>query len=289
MENTCSEPFTTTEANGNHNAGTLQLTLGPKPEGDARYSITEKSSGGYKLTLKCVREIGEDEFSTSGDFITKEAKAKGVADAKEMITEIALPSTLKSIGKSGLAYHNLVSGTLTIPRNVETLADGAFQYMASKSTAPPAVVFETGSKLKSIGASAFYGGRLKDFTLPENLEIIRSLAFFNVEFSPPGTLIIPSKVSKIRELAFSRERNGSNGITALDIRSDQLLKPDGAVGSFPLEDNLFRNVTGINKITLPRKVYDHYIEAKKLRDIFGETFTKYFNPDDESYNFDGKS
>ena len=187
-----------------------------------------------------------------------------------MITEIALPSTLRSIGESGLTSHNRASGTLRIPRNVETLADNAFQSMALISSTPLAVVFEAGSKLRSIGDSAFFQSRLKNLTLPENLETIESYAFSNAAFSfstdssSPGTLIIPSKVSRINNNAFWRV----SGITAVDIRSDQLRKPPGATANLPLGNNLFQGVTGITEIKLPQTVYDSYSPADRIR-IFG--------------------
>ena len=269
MDNTCSEPFTTdavtASADGSHNAGALQLTLRPEPAGTDRYSITQKSPGSFKLTVKeCVREIGNSEFSSSGTIITAAAASEGVV-AGRMITEIALPSTLRSIGESGLTGHGLASGTLRIPRNVETLADEAFQNIALISSAPLAVVFETGSKLRSIGNYTFFQSRLKDFTLPENLETIETYAFFSATFSPPGTLIIPSKVSRIGNNAFGRV----SGITAVDIRSDQLRKPTtGAAANLPLGNDLFRNVTGITEIKLPQRVYDSYTPTERSA-IFG--------------------
>ena len=218
--------------------------------------------------------------------IEKEAKAKDVV-ANKMITEIVLPSTLRSIGKSGLAGHTRMSGTLTIPRNVETLAEEAFGNMAYDSPAPPAVVFETGSRLRSIGDFAFFSAHLKDFTLPENLETIGSLAFsyvrfsFSTDFSSPGTLIIPSKVSRIGEQAFMF----SQGITTVDIRSDRLIKPDD--GDFPLEDELFRVVRGLTEIKLPQTVYNSYTKAQ-LQAIFGTAFTNYRKPDGTPYDFASK-
>ena len=142
--------------------------------------------------------------------------------------------------------------------------------MAFNNPAPPAVVFETGSRLRSIGDSAFLNSRLKDFTLPENLETIEYLAFFrtkfsfSTDFSSPGTLIIPSKVSRIGNNAFMFVE----GITTVDIRSDQLAKPPGAAANFPLGNNLFRDVTGITEIKLPQTVYDSYSPADRSR-IFG--------------------
>ena len=275
VENTCYDPLTSApvsaSADGFHNAGALKL-MESKPNGTDRYSITQKSPGSYKLTVKqCVRAIGNNEFDSTGTIITAEAAAEGVAsvDRNKMITEIALPSTLRSIGENGFRGHSSMSGTLTIPRNVETLAKGAFQDIGS-ATAVPTVVFEPGSRLTTIGDSGFYQSRLKDFTLPENLETIEIGAFFNArfsfsaDFSPSGTLIIPSKVSKIGNQAFSFV----TGITVVDIRSDRLAKPDGATGSFPLSTNLFRLATGITEIKLPQAVYDSCTPAERTA-IFG--------------------
>ena len=279
--NTCSEPFTTdavtASADGTHNAGALKLTLKPEPTGTARYSITQKSPGSYKLTVNCVRTIGNNEFGSTGMIITAAAAAaEGVANTSTMITEIALPSTLASIGENGLGGHSSMSGTLTIPRNVTTIGKEAFSDLgAVNNTAPPTVVFETGSKLTTIGDTGFIRSRLKDFTLPENLETIEVLAFFGVrfsfsaDFSPSGTLIIPAKVSKIGNQAFRQ----ASGITVVDIRSDRLAKPSGATANFPLGNDLFQGflaTAGVSlaEIKLPQAVYDSYTAAERSA-IFG--------------------
>ena len=278
IENVCYEPLTSTavtvSTDGSHKAGAISLTLKPEPTGTARYSIIPREPRGYQLTvMNCVRTIGNNEFSSGGTIITAAAAAQSVTDKTKMITEIALPSTLRSIGENGLGLHSRVSGTLTIPRNVENLASRAFQNIGSP-TAIPTVVFETGSRLTTIGDNAFAQSRLKDFTLPENLETIEVSAFafaqfsFSADFSPSGTLIIPAKVSKIERQAFMR----ANGITAVDIRSDKLAKPPSAATSatanFPLENNLFQGVSGITAIKLPQAVYDSYTVAQRTA-IFG--------------------
>ena len=99
-----------------------------------------------------------------------------------------------------------------------------------------------------------------------------------------GTLIIPSKVSKIGSQSFAQV----TGITALDIRSDRLRKPDGATANFPLGINLFQGVTGITEIKLPRTVYVSYTKAQ-LQAIFGSSFTNYRKPDGTAYDFAAKS
>ena len=236
-----------------------------------------------------VREIRNSEFSSSGTIITAAAASEGVAVKGRMITEIALPSTLRSIGESGLASHVLMSGTLRIPRNVETIADTAFLTMALANSGGLTVDFETGSKLRSIGESTFLQSRLRDFTLPENLETIGAGAFyftqflFSTDFSSRETLIIPSKVSRIGKNAFRQ----INGITTVDIRSDQLRKPPGETTNLPLGKNLFQSVTGITEIKLPQTVFNSYNKAQ-LQAIFGSTFTNYRKPDGTPYDFASK-
>ena len=276
MEHPCSEPFTgaavTASADGSHDAGALQLTLKPEPEGTARYSITPRTAGGFKLTVNnCVREIGINEFNSNSTIIRGKATAEGVSRFS-LLTEIDLPSTLRQIGRNSLSLHISMSETLNIPRNVETIGDGAFN---GNGISGYTVTFETGSKLKSIGNGGFRLNDLRDFRLPENLETIDSGAFFgstflfSTGFSSAGTLIIPAKVSKIGEQAFARGSSGGSGITAVDIRSKELAKPDGAVAAdFPLQRNLFQNVTGITSITLPQTVYDSYNPTERSA-IFG--------------------
>ena len=178
VQNTCYESFTgdaVTAADGSHNAGAISLTLKPEPTGTARYSITQTAPGtpgtpgnpgvtaptpatpgSYKLTVNCVRTIGNNEFASNGSIIGNAAAAEGIAstDVQRMITEIVLPFTLRSIGEGGLANHSRMSGTLTIPRNVETITKNAFQSNGS-TTAPTTVIFETGSRLTTIGNGAF--------------------------------------------------------------------------------------------------------------------------------------
>ena len=165
-----------------------------------------------------------------------------------------------------------MSETLKIPRNVETIGDGAFN---GNGFSGYSVAFETGSKLKSIGGRGFRLNELRDFRLPENLETIGSTAFFGTNFlfsagfASSGTLIIPAKVAKIGDSAFSRAGSGGSGITTVDIRSKRLAKPAGAVAAdFPLQPNLFQNVTGITEIKLPAEVYDSYTATERSA-IFG--------------------
>ena len=149
--------------------------------------------------MSCVRAIGNNEFSAAGTIITTANAVEGSLRLTK-ITEVALPSTLKSIGEKGLQGHRHMSKTLMIPRSVETPGKEAFRNLIRDYGDGPTVVFETGSKLKTIGVRAFAESTLVDFTLPENLETIENRAFFNVRFFlntiefPSGTLVIPAKV-----------------------------------------------------------------------------------------------
>ena len=112
MSNTCSEPFTsaavTVSADGSHNTGALRVTLKPEPTGTAHYSITPRTARSFKLTVNnCVREIGNNEFSSLGTIITDKATAEGT-NRFNMITEIELPPTWTTIDTNGLARHTAI-------------------------------------------------------------------------------------------------------------------------------------------------------------------------------------
>ena len=292
VDNTCSEPFTsaavTASADGFHNAGALRLTLKPEPAGTARYAITSRAAGGFKLTVNnCVREIGTNEFGATGTIISAKAGTEGVTP-RLFITEISLPPTLTKVGNDGLARHTKLSEPLTIPRNVAAVGNKAFKDVGNASTTRPTFSLAADSKLKSIGSQAFENVHLHDFILPGTLETVGRLAFSGVNFvstSSDRLLVIPAKVSKIGEQAF----RSSQGITTVDIRSRRLAKPAGAAAAdFPLGNNLFQNVTGITEIKLPAGVYDSYTKAQ-LQAIFGSAFTNYRRPDGTAYDFAAKS
>ena len=284
VEHPCSEPFTgaavTASAHGSHDAGALKLTLKPEPAGTARYSITPRTAGGFKLTVNnCVREIRNNEFGATGTIISAKARTEGVS-SRLLITEISLPPTLTHVGNNGLARHTKLSEPLTIPRNVAAVGNKAFKDVGNASTTRrPTFSLAADSKLKSIGSQAFENVHLHDFILPGTLETIGRLAFNGVNFvltSSNKSLVIPAKVSKIGERAFAF----ITGITTVDIRSRQLEKPASAApADFPLQPNLFQSsgftgiigsttITGITEIKLPADVYNS-CNATQRSAIFG--------------------
>ena len=304
---TCYEDFTTADitasADGSHNARAIGLTAKPEPTGAARYTFTPKGPAAdkkFKLTVNCVREIGNNEFNayTLGGIIKAKAAAEGLnnTQAQSMITEISLPPTLTKVGDSAFSGHALMQGTLTVPRNVETIGNEAFSELGRNTGLNKSVVivkFESGSRLKTLGDSAFQAGFLRNFALPDNIETIGRRAFYAAGFNCtpnfPKTFTIPAKVSKIGNEVLGFPRSTGRVFTTFEVRSDALAKPVGGSTPFPLGNDLFQNInSGITKITLPQAVYDSYTKAE-LQAIFGSGSTNYRKPDGTAYDFAGKS
>ena len=248
---------------------------GSKP----RFTLT-KTGSTYRLTVSDgVTAVKDNEFNSSSTIIT--AKAGAGLPAAAVVSEIKLPGSLRSIGNGGFKDNQGVTGTLTLPSSLQSIGSSAFGNLgknhsqagsAGNSNKAPVIDFGSGSTLKSIGESAFAGGRLRSLALPGSLETIGASAFEGVTLSgggtspggaSPGTLVIPGGVSKIGARAFS----GLKGVSTVRIESTGLAKPAGAVKPFPLEPNIFQG-TGITSVTLPVEVYSSYTSAER-NEIFG--------------------
>ena len=305
VEKACYETATarsvTLTDNTPHDAGVTTLPLKPEPARESdRYTLTEKADGSYKLIVKeCVTAIPANEFSTlnaSAAGLTRSPILQRLATESgkaitAVLTEIELPSTLKTIEKGAFYRNTAVTGNLTIPRNVTTIGDFAFTLLGSgtfigrvagtiASSQAPVITFETGSRLTSIGANAFNAsGSKRALVLPEDLETIgnRAFTFFVM---PAADLVIPGNVSSIGERAFVSFDGINDGVT---IRSAKLAK----VGTnSPLGNNLFGSgTTGseprlstITTIKLPLAVYNSYLNTSStprsdLDAIFGSEIT----------------
>ena len=286
----------TLTSNDPYDTGATTLSLKPEPtEESDRYTFTQKSDGSYKLTVNCVTEIPASKFSTfsaPGVGLTRSPILQRLATQSgkpinEVLTEIELPPTLKTIGRASFYQNEEVTGNLTIPRSVETIGDFAFDQLASNhftgtssgniaSSRLPAITFETGSKLTSIGQRAFANsGSKAALVLPEGLTTIGAQAFRQF-ITPDGDLVIPANVSSIGERAFSAFEGINDGVT---IRSAKLEK----VGSnSPLGNNLFGSTgsgadprsSTITTIKLPAAVYTSYSSTERTA-IFGSEVTAY--------------
>ena len=286
-----------------YDTGITTLTLKPEPtaEGD-RYTLTRKSDGSWKLTVKeCVTTIPQGEFSafeSPSDGITKSPILQRLANASgkaigSVLTEIELPSTLTSIGKYAFMSNAKVTGNLSIPKNVTAIGDYAFHslgstYFVSASAGgigaslaqAPTIIFAPGSRLTTIGREAFSLSGSKDapLVLPDRLETIEIDAFRR--FVMPSTdLVIPASVRKIGNGAF----RSAYDIRSVTIRSTNLTKDAAAPR---LGTNLFGRTSDttrestITTIKLPRAVYESYLNTSgtprsELDAIFGSEVTDY--------------
>ena len=264
-KSTCYKPFTTPhlllpKKSGVHNVGVIKIKQNPEPTGADRYTWSLKTTTPkktFKLTInQCVREIKDFEFNVLMPIIAKKAKQEGIDNHEDLVSEISLPKTLTKIGHAGFWGNASVSETLIIPKNVEMIANSAFNHLgkSNSATTAPVIVFEDGSKLKHIKEYAFQQSKLRNFTLPENLETIGSGAFNGVKFFPGRAFVIPSKISNISNYAFAN----TTGITSVHIRSLKLRKTSG---NHPLGSYLFKNSVDIDSIKLPQIVYSSYSQS----------------------------
>ena len=285
----------TLTSNDPYDTGVTTLSLKPEPAtDDDRYTFTQKPDGSYKLTVNCVTEIPASKFSTFGGRggftqspILRRLATESGKEIDVVLTEIELPPTLEMIGKGAFLRNTAVTGNLTIPRNVTTIGDLAFNQLGSThvtgrnpgniaSSRAPAITFETGSKLTSIGRRAFLtSGSKAALVLPDGLTTIGAQAFRQF-ITPDGDLVIPANVSSIGEQAFSAFEGINDGVT---IRSAKLAK----VGTnSPLGNNLFgRSGSGtdprrstITTIKLPAAIYNSYTATERTA-IFGSEVTAY--------------
>ena len=287
----------TLTSNSPYDTGVTTLTLTPLPTtaaDDERYTFTQKPDGSYKLTVNCVTTIPANEFSASTVFTSPILQRLAESSGKPVtavLTEIELSPTLKTIGNRAFISNRDVTGTLTIPRNVETIGLRAFQNVgianlpnssAIASSRAPAIAFESGSKLRTIGQSAFEysGSKVPLLTLPDGLETIEVDAF-RYFVVPPSPLVIPGSVRKVGNEAF----RSASGITGVTIRSTNLTKDTAAPR---LGTNLFgesspasgtsTRLSTITTIRLPAAVYTSYLNTSStprsdLDAIFGSEIT----------------
>ena len=245
--------------------------------------------------MNCVTQIPASKFSTFGlsaagltrSPILQRLATESGKGIDVVLTEIELPPTLEIIGRAAFLRNTAVTGNLTIPRNVTTIGNLAFAQLGSThvtgrspdniaSSRAPALTFETGSKLRTIGVEAFDGsGSRRVLVLPDGLAAIGSEAFRRF-IMPSGDLVIPGNVSSIGGKAFSVFAGINDGVT---IRSEKLAK----VGTnSPLGNNLFGSTgsdtepreSTITTIKLPASVYTSYSSAERTA-IFGSEVTAY--------------
>ena len=91
--------------------------------------------------------------------------------------------------------------TLAIPASVQVIGTAAFQQCFGVTT----IVFESGSRLHTIGSSAFAGTRVKSLNIPNGVTEINGSTFFAC--SDLEEIYIPKTVTSIKSNAFSGCKN----------------------------------------------------------------------------------
>lgn len=116
------------------------------------------------------------------------------------LTNIVLPGSVTTIGAGAFALCPITE--IEIPKNVTVICNKAFAYCTDLVT----IEFATGSKLESIGDSAFTGcTNLVDFTIPESVTEIGEQAFYKC--SALKKMSIPAGVTIIESETFSKCTN----------------------------------------------------------------------------------
>ena len=149
-------------------------------------------------------------------------------------------SKLKYIGDIAFSGNQLTS--ITIPKSVEIIDGGEIQYGTSSTGAFKAnklttVNFEEGTKLKSIGMSAFNSNQLTSITIPSTVEEINSFAFENNKL----TTVKFEEDSKLKTIDYYAFKDNQLTNTGLGKLPSSLTR---------LSTNAFNNNSSLTQITL---------------------------------------
>ena len=256
-----------------------------------RFTLTRNADNAtYTLAVaEGVTTVEKGEFSSKksgGGWggtpkTTLNTRLKGAllgTDPRYAITAITLPSTLEVIEDYAFYRNDIIQGTLTIPKKVQSIGRDAFSSVFhTERTSPLTLTFEDESQLRTIGKDAFRHRRISVLNpLPERLEVIGYGAFSNTPITT-ASFIIPRNVTRIGAFAFAYDDDKITG--TLTIESPHLARtPDdkaqektGALG-----DHLFvyylRSggiaASNFSTIKLHEAVYDSYTQDE-LTQIFG--------------------
>ena len=222
-----------------------------------RYTISngEASVGGGKYNETAVPQSATGTIvipaTLGGKSVTSLAKCAFYQCSN--ITNVVIPSTVKSIGSS--AFYNSGLSSIDIPDNVRTIDDYAFENCSNLENA------KLPSDLKIIESRIFGGcSRLKSVNIPNGVECIKLGAFGACGF---GNITIPGTVKSIHQEAFQNCANmtsltiseGVKSIGASAFRNCSKLAvvrlPNGVVN---IGDFAFENCSSLVSVTIPDSV-----------------------------------
>ncbi|MCR5836647.1 MAG: leucine-rich repeat domain-containing protein [Lachnospiraceae bacterium] len=155
------------------------------------------------------------------------------------------------ISKDGvLLKYTGKASSVTIPKNVKIIGDGAFLENAASIKS---VNFDKNTKLKEIGDSAFYETGIKKLVIPNT---VKKCGRYMLAYSKVKEIVLPKKCKKIDDFAFYGARK---------LKKIKLPKSVVSVGNGAFED------TGIEKIVFPKnlkKVGDNaFYDCNELKSI----------------------
>ena len=172
----------------------------------------------------------------------EEATATVTGFTSDLPSEVTIPEKVGDNPQytvTGIGYHAFlkcsVLKTITIPASVSMIGQEAF-VLSGLTT----VEFAKGSKLESIGPSAFSAAySLSAITIPESVQSIGEYAFS--ECSDLTAITIPSGVTSIGGYAFVR-----SGLTTVEFAKGSKLK---SIGEYA-----FSKCSNLTTITIPESV-----------------------------------
>jgi hypothetical protein len=223
-----------------------------------------------------------DSFRNSG-YVSEGKSCKGTAKIPATVTRIeaeafyrnkkltnvtfAKGSKLRTIGSTAFSDSGLTS--ITIPASVTTIDDGSldddYEDIGAFSHTPKlkSVTFAKGSKLRTIGSTAFSGSGLTSITIPASVTTIRDSAFQNTAKLKKITFAEGSKLRSIGGFTFFQ--SGITGITipasvsiigeyAFSVSELQTVVFSSSSKLKSIEESTFANSTLLKSINIPNGV-----------------------------------
>ena len=201
----------------------------------ADYTTSSSTRTPLYNILKSVKEVKVDEGVTAlGDY----AFYYSSSNCLSKCTIVSLPSTLTRIGNN--VFEGSAIQNIEIPAKVISIGDEAFY--SGVSGAGTTVVFESGSKLETIGDAAFKDLDMTEIILPDGLKTIGANAFYStfVNDSKMTTVFIPASVTNIGKYAFY----GCNKVNNFTCLSTDLSLSESALGG----ENYLMGISESNKV-----------------------------------------